>query len=356
MLKSQLPQAATIHTAPLKTAVIGYGLSARTFHLPFIALQAELQLVAISSSQPDVAVDYPHIQHYPQAEQLIAQSDADLVVITSPNHSHFPLTKAALEQGKHVLLEKPLVLSCEEGRQLLALAKQQGRKLAVYHNRRFDGDFLTLQQLIQHQTLGDIRYFESHFDRFRPEPRLRWREQAGPGSGILWDLGPHLIDQALCLFGMPQAISANCRILRPGGESTDYFHLQLHYPDKEVVLHSSPFCANPTLRFMLQGTGGSYQKFGLDPQEDALRAGQSPAQAHFGVEDPRLFGTLITRDGERHYPTLAGDYQAFYRQLVAALFTDAALPVPVEDAIFGIRLIELALQSSATGQRLEVDA
>ena len=338
----------------LKTAVIGFGLSARTFHLPFIALQPELTLVAISSSQPDLAGQYPQIQHYAKAEQLIAETDAELVVITSPNHSHFPLAKAALQQGKHVLLEKPLVLSSEEGQQLAAIARQSGRQLAVYHNRRFDGDFLTLQQLIQRGDLGTIHYFESHFDRFRPEPRARWREQAGPGSGILWDLGPHLIDQALCLFGMPQAISASCRTLRPGGESTDYFHLQLHYPDKEVVLHSSPFCASPTMRFMLQGTKGSYQKFGLDPQEDALRAGQIPGGINWGVEASPNHGEFATADHRLIYPTLAGNYALFYQQLVAALLHGAELPVPLEDALAGVRLIELAINSSELGRRIEV--
>jgi predicted dehydrogenase len=354
MLKSPLPRAAAIQTAPLKTAVIGYGLSARTFHLPFIKLQPELKLVAISSSQPEVAIDYPKLSHYPDATTLITESDAELVVITSPNHSHFPLAKAALQQGKHVLLEKPLVLSSEEGQQLAVIARQSGRKLAVYHNRRFDGDFLTLQQLLKNGELGSIHYVESHFDRFRPQPRARWREQAGPGSGILWDLGPHLIDQTLCLFGMPQAITATCRTLRPGGESTDYFHLQLHYPDKEVVLHSSPFCASPTMRFMLQGNLGSYQKFGLDPQEDALRAGVVPSSANWGVEQADYYGVLATAASQVTYPTLAGNYALFYQQLVAALLDDAELPVPLADALAGVRLIELAILSSELGQRIEV--
>ncbi len=338
----------------LKTAVIGYGLSARTFHLPFIQLQPELELVAISSSQPALASDYPKLTHYSDASTLITESDAELVVITSPNHSHFSLAQAALQHGKHVLLEKPLVLSREEGQQLALLAKQSGRKLAVYHNRRFDGDFLTLQQLLKSGAIGNIHYFESHFDRFRPQPRARWREQAGPGSGILWDLGPHLIDQALCLFGLPQAISATCRTLRPRGETTDYFHLQLHYPDKEVVLHSSPFCAHPTLRFMLQGSAGSYQKFGLDPQEDALRAKAVPGGVDWGVEPAESFGELATAEQRFRYPTLAGNYGLFYQQLVAALLHDAELPVSLADALAGIRLIELAILSSELGQRIEV--
>ena len=339
----------------IKTALIGYGYSARTFHLPLIANEAALQLVAISSSQSAAAIAYPHLKHYQDAPSLIMHSDARLVVITSPNQSHFALAKLALQMGKDVLLEKPFVLSLAQGIELQQLAVRQQCQLAVYHNRRFDGDFLTLQQLIKQQTLGDIRFFASHFDRFRPEPRIRWREQAGPGSGILWDLGPHLIDQALVLFGAPQAITAQCRILRPGGESTDFFQLQLHYADKEVLLQSSPFCANLTPRFMLQGSLGSYQKSGLDPQEDALRAGQTPGGAAWGQDDPALFGELATAQQRRRLPTLAGDYPQFYRQFVRALQGQADLPVPLQDALLGIQLIELAERSAVLGQRLVVE-
>ena len=338
----------------IRTAVIGYGLSARIFHLPFIQLQPELELVAISSRQPQLRQDYPQLQHYQDGLDLIARSDADLVVITSPNDSHYPLARQALEAGKHVLVEKPFVVNSTEGEALIELAAQKRRTLAIYHNRRFDGDFLTLQQLLHSGRLGDIRYFESHFDRFRPEPRARWREQAGAGSGILYDLGPHLIDQALALFGPPDSISARCRELRAGAESTDYFHLLLHYPDKEVVLHSSPFCASPTLRFMLQGTRGSYAKFGLDPQEDALRAGQLPEGPDWGLEPASEYGRFHTADRAEIVATLPGDYRQFYAALVRTLRHGDALAISPQQALLGIRLIELALRSSREGRRLAV--
>lgn len=338
----------------IRTAVIGYGLSARIFHLPFIHNQTELQLVAISSTQEQLRQDYPQLQHYLDGSELIAHSDAELVVITSPNHSHFPLARQALLAGKNVLVEKPLAVTSEEGEELIALATRQQRLLAVYHNRRFDGDFLTLQQLLRTRRLGDIRYFESHFDRFRPVPRARWREQAGSGSGILYDLGPHLIDQALVLFGLPEAISARCRELRNGAEATDYFHLQLHYPDKEIVLHSSPFCAAPSLRFMLQGTLGSYHKFGLDPQEDALRAGELPGGPDWGRENASQYGNVHMEHDTQTLPTLAGNYQLFYQQLVQALHRRQPLPVNPADALQGIRLIELAYRSHRQGRTLEV--
>lgn len=337
----------------IKTAVIGYGLSAKTFHLPFILRQPELELVAISSSQPQVSLDYPQIKHYQHGDELIRRSAAELVVITSPNDSHYPLAKQALLSGKHVLVEKPFVLTEAQGKQLFELADQQQRQLFVYHNRRFDGDFLTLQQLLGSGELGTIRYFESHFDRFRPVPRQRWRELQGEGSGILYDLGPHLIDQAIALFGAPQAVSARCRALRQGSEAVDYFHLLLHYADKEVVLHSSPFSAHTTTRFIVQGDLGSYHKTGLDPQEDALRAGLIPGGAGWGLEPEVMYGVVATAEKQRAYPTLAGDYQQFYQQLVAALQQGKSSLVSATEALQGIRLIELALQSQSGGRTVE---
>jgi scyllo-inositol 2-dehydrogenase (NADP+) len=336
----------------IKTAVIGYGLSAKTFHLPFIQLQAELELVAISSSQPQLRLDYPELKHYQNAEELIRESDAELVVITSPNDSHYPLAKQALLSKKHVLVEKPFVLTEAEGKELFALASTQQRQLIVYHNRRFDGDFLTLKQLLQSGELGTIRYFESHFDRFRPVPRARWREQQGAGTGILYDLGPHLIDQAIALFGAPDALTSRCRALRQGSETIDYFHVMLHYSDKEVVLHSSPFCALPTTRFILQGDLGSYHKTGLDPQEDALRAGQKPVGANWGQEPEAMYGVLANAQGQRVYPSLAGNYQQFYQQLVLALTVGKSSLVSADEALLSIKLIELTLQSQQQGKTL----
>lgn len=336
----------------IKTAVIGYGLSAKTFHLPFIQLQAELELVAISSSQSQLRLDYPELKHYQNADELIRESDAELVVITSPNDSHYPLAKQALLSKKHVLVEKPFVLTEAEGKELFALANTQQRQLIVYHNRRFDGDFLTLKQLLQSGELGTIRYFESHFDRFRPVPRARWREQQDAGTGILYDLGPHLIDQAIALFGAPDALTSRCRALRQGSETIDYFHMMLHYSDKEVVLHSSPFCALPTTRFILQGDLGSYHKTGLDPQEDALRAGQKPVGANWGQEPEAMYGVLANAQGQRVYPSLAGNYQQFYQQLVLALTVGKSSLVSADEALLSIKLIELALQSQQQGKTL----
>ncbi|WP_109341023.1 oxidoreductase [Saliniradius amylolyticus] len=338
---------------PISTALIGFGLSARVFHLPFIQCQAGFSLTAVSTSQQNEASSIvPDVKLFRDAQSLIQQSDSELVVITAPNQFHYPLAKQALMMGKHVILEKPLVLTVAEGEELILLARQSGKILAPFHNRRWDGDFLTLQQLISEDVLGQIKGFESHFDRFRPQPRQRWREQAGPGSGILYDLGPHLIDQALALFGWPQAISATLKNSRDSAETCDYFHLQLHYADKEVLLHADAFSAGPKLRFKLQGDRGTYLKYGMDPQEERLRAGKTPDRSEWAAEDENHYGTLYQESGEQVIATQTGGYQYFYQEVANAIRYHAPLTVSADNALDSIRLIELAQRSHQAGQRL----
>ncbi|WP_102795572.1 oxidoreductase [Bowmanella denitrificans] len=340
----------------INTAVIGFGLSAKVFHLPFIQASAQFSLRAISSSQTEaVRQQYPDVMCFNDAETLIAQAQAELVVITAPNQAHFSLAKQALEQGKHVLIEKPVTITSEECRQLIELAKRQRKLLAPFHNRRWDGDFLTIMHLIEQNTLGQIKFFESHFDRFRPEPQQRWRENKEAGSGILYDLGPHLIDQALALFGLPQAVTARVLKLRPQAQAVDYFHLQLHYADKEVILHADPYQAGPNPRFKLQGTKGSYIKYGLDPQEDRLRRGITPTEVNWAAETPEQYGTLYHANDSNQIPTLTGGYQHLYHHLADCINNHLAFTVSTEDALNGIRLIELALQSQDVGGTVSVD-
>jgi len=343
-------------TTEIKTAIIGYGFSATTFHLPFILNLPPFRFTAVSTSKGEqVRQRHPDVTVYADAESLLADSDADLVIITAPNDVHYALARLALQQGKHVVLEKPFVTRVEQGKELIALARQQQRVLSVYHNRRWDGDFLTVQQLLAERRLGEVRYFESHFDRFRPEVRKRWRESAAEGGGILFDLGPHLLDQALQLFGLPTAISAQVCTLRPQAEVDDFFHLTLHYPDRLAVLRSSPFCASPNLRFEVQGSAGSYVKSGLDPQEDRLKAGQLPLSADWAAEAPAQYGQLYTADGQTPVTTATGGYQHYFQQLAQAILAGGDVPVSAAQALCNIRLIQLALQSSASGQTVAVD-
>lgn len=260
----------------IRVGLVGYGFASKTFHAPLISGTAEMELAAVSSSDAGkVHADWPSVQVVSDPQALFDDPTLQLIVIPTPNDTHFPLAKAALNAGKHVVVDKPFTVTLSQARELDALAKAKGLLLSVFHNRRWDSDFLTLKALLADGTLGDVRYFESHFDRFRPTVQQRWREQKGAGSGIWYDLGPHVIDQALQLFGSPVAITLDAAELRPGAQTTDYFHCTLTYPQRRVVLHASMLVAAQSARYQVHGTKGSFVKFGLDPQEDALKAGRA---------------------------------------------------------------------------------
>ena len=337
----------------IRVGIIGYGLSARIFHIPFITTADQFELIAISTSQQDAVREaLPDVRVFASVEDLLVNAELDLVVITAPNQLHFEFAKLALLQGMHVLLEKPMVTCVDEANELVALASKQSRLLSVYQNRRWDGDFLTVRKLLQQKMLGEVRYFESHFDRYRPDVQQRWREQPGPASGLWWDLGPHLVDQALQLFAAPQAITARLLATRDAAETTDYFHVQLHYPQTEVVLHAGSYSATPNRRFQIEGTQGSFTKFGLDPQEDQLRAGLMPTDAGFGIEQRDNFGTLYNESGRSRVETEAGCYQHYYAAIAAAIGDVDAGPVSSEDALDVIRILELAETSQARGRTI----
>ena len=342
----------------LSVLVMGFGYAAKTFHVPFLQAMDAYSIAGVVSSVPaKVQGVLPGVSVYNSFEQAIADDIFDLVVITTPNHLHAEQAEAVLRAGCHVLVEKPFTLSSERAEQLVALAAQLNKQLCVFHNRRFDGDFLTLKQLIAEQAVGNIKRLESRFDRFRPTPRKRWRENAGPGSGIFWDLGPHLIDQVVQLFGMPQQVSADICILRDGGESDDAFEVTLHYAAITVKVGSSPFEAGPTLRYALQGTKGSYRKYHLDPQEDQLKAGMSFNAPGWSVAPAPQHGTLYLEDESKPVATLNGGYTTFYRQLATALITNnaEALPASGQSVVAVIRLIELARLASEQQQTLSVE-
>lgn len=342
-------------SSPLKVGVIGYGYSAKTFHLPFIQALDGMTLSAISSSQQQaVQHDLPQVGYFDTASRLITQGDVDLVIITAPNDAHFPLAKLALEHGKHVIVEKPFVTRVEQGQALIELAQQQGLLLSVFHNRRWDGDFLTVKKLIEEGRFGSVKLFESHFDRYRPLVRQRWREQAQDGGGLLFDLAPHLIDQALVLFGLPQQLAADCRMLRPQATTIDYFDLYLYYPHHVVRLHANLYSPEPNLRYQVLGSVGKYVKYGLDPQEERLKAGVSPTAVTWSQEDLEHDGMFYHPESEEAIRTQLGGYQHYFEQVVAAIRYGAPNPVSAESALQTIQLIELALESSEKGQRLAV--
>ncbi|ADU69069.1 oxidoreductase [Pantoea sp. At-9b] len=341
----------------LRVGLIGYGFASKTFHAPLIAGTPDVELAAISSSDAaKVHADWPSVQVVSDPQTLLDDPTLHLIVIPTPNDTHFPLAKAALNAGKHVVVDKPFTVTLSQARELDALAKAKGLLLSVFHNRRWDSDFLTLKSLLADGTLGEIRYLESHFDRFRPEVRQRWREMKGPGSGIWFDLGPHVLDQALQLFGTPVAINVDMAELRTGAQTTDYFHATLTYPQRRVVLHASMLAAAESARFIVHGTRGSYVKYGLDPQEDRLKAGERPPKEEWGYD--MRDGVLTLADGdvmvEKALLTLPGNYPAYYAAVRDAIAGTAANPVTAEEAIQVMELIELGLQSAEKRQTLSL--
>lgn len=333
----------------IRVGLIGYGYASKTFHAPLISGTPGMTLAAVASSDENkVHADWPAMPVVSGPEQILNDPNIDLVVIPTPNDTHFPLAKAALEAGKHVVVDKPFTVTLSQARELEALAKSGGRLLSVFHNRRWDSDFLTVKALINEGLLGEVGYFESHFDRYRPQVRNRWREQGGPGSGIWYDLAPHLLDQVVNLFGLPVSMQVDLAQLRPGSQSTDYFHAVLAWPQRRVVLHGTLVAAAETARFIIHGSRGSYVKYGLDPQEERLKSGERLPQEDWGYD--MRDGVLTRAEGEditeESWLTLPGNYPAYYAAIRDALNGSGANPVPASQAIQIMELIELGLESA----------
>ncbi|MDD9950069.1 MAG: oxidoreductase [Zetaproteobacteria bacterium] len=332
----------------IKVAIAGYGFAAHTFHVPLLHLNPDYRIVALSTSNPDkIPPDLQSARVYRCPQEMLQHPQLDLVLITLPNTLHFELSKQALMAHKHVVVEKPFVNTLAEGEQLIELAERSKLVLSVFHNRRWDGDLLTVQKLIAEKRLGKLKFFESHFDRYRPEVQQRWRERAEPGSGIWFDLGSHLVDQALQLFALPEAVTGRCLQTRPQSQTDDYFHVQLHYPDHEVILHGSCYAQNPRLRFLIQGQQASYTKYGLDPQEQQLRQGDSPTSPHWGREAESEYGHVYAGGSTDRVATLPGSYENFYAQLARVIQGHEKSPaVTAEQALDVIRVLLRAAQSS----------
>jgi predicted dehydrogenase len=326
----------------IEVALIGYGFAGKTFHAPLIASIEGLRLhTVVSSDAAKVQVDFP------QARVVATLDEA-------PNTLHASQASAALTAGKHVVVDKPFTVTPAEAEAVIADAEKNQRLLSVFHNRRWDAAFLTVQGLLADGTLGELVHFESHFDRYRPRVRDRWRERTGPGSGAWFDLGPHLVDQALRLFGPPQAIFVDAAAQRDGASTDDYFHALLRYPTHRVVLHASALVASENRRFTVHGKHGSFSKNGLDPQEDALISGRRPGDRGWGI-DPEP-GTLTLADGEFRRTTRhagePGDYRRYYAGVRDAILGIGPNPVPASEALAVMRLLALGAESAA--RRIEI--
>jgi scyllo-inositol 2-dehydrogenase (NADP+) len=346
---------------PVKAGIIGFGLSGQVFHAPFLHAHPGFEIKKIVERSGESSKEkYPYVTVVKNYRRLLDDPGIDLVVHCTPNIYHYEYVKESLLAGKHVVVEKPFTPTTDEADKLIDLANKKGLKIFVYHNRRWDGDFLTVKKLIDQGSLGRVNYYEAHFDRFSPQrTRAAWRDEKLPGSGNLYDLGSHLIDQALCLFGTPQTVFADVQSQRQFGFVDDYFRVVLQYQHLEAVLTAGMLVREHSLRYIVKGTGGTFGKHGIDPQEERLKNGASPGDKELGQENPEFFGTLTTGDDRygktERIPTEPGNYMAFYQNVYDVLVNNKPMAVKPEEARNVIRVIELAFQSNLTGQVIKAD-
>lgn len=330
----------------LNVGLLGYGLAGSVFHAPLIQSCPDMTLAAIGSRSFD-GKDIPDGVKTGRFEEVVHDPEIDLIVIATANEAHFPQAFAALKAGKHVVLDKPATIRLSQLDTLVSLAEQMERKLTVFQNRRWDGSMLTAKQVLDNGALGTISYAEFHFDRFAPTVKNRWREDPVPGAGVLYDLGPHMLDQAFHLFGLPQAVTANTAIQRPGARVPDFFHVILDYPDMRAVCHATSLVYDHGPRIALYGNQGGFQHFGLDSQEDDLKAGKRPGDAGWGNMDTARAVMLPVEGGAgTDIASLNGSYESFYTGVARAILSGAPLPVPTESARNSFAILEAAVRSS----------
>jgi predicted dehydrogenase len=338
--------------APIKTVLVGYGLAGKVFHAPLLTTTPGFEIKSVVSSRRDeIAADLPGAKAVGGLGEALAGGGVDLVVVASPHDSHYPLAAEAIAHGCHVVVDKPFTLTAAEAEDLRDRARARGVVLSVFQNRRWTADFRTLKRLIAEGELGELVHVEVHFDRFRPIALDRWRERKGPGSGIWFDLGPHLIDQALQLLGRPEAIWTDMSTQREGGGgAVDWFHVVLRYPKARAVLHAGTLTPEPGPMLTIHGMRGSYIKHGLDPQEDQAKLhGMKPGDPGWGVDPLPGVLTRVDEQGRATRTTpehLPGDYRLYYAGVRDAILGVGSNPVPAEEGVAVMRLIELGMQSA----------
>lgn len=345
-------------STPIVTALASYGMSGQVFHAPFLALHEGFRLKYIVERSKELSKErYPEAIIARTFEEVLADPEVELVVVNTPNQLHVPMTKAALMAGKHVVVEKPFAITVAEGQELMALAEAKHLCLNVYHNKRFEGEFKTVAQLIRNHSLGQINLFETHFDRYRPEiGTKKWKEEDVPGAGLLYDLGPHMIDQVLVLFGWPLAITADLEIQREGSKVVDYFHITMHYDHHDAVVTAGMFAQGPVVKYFIHGDQATFVKYGADPQEALLKQGVLPVGEDWGKEPSSQWGKLTGADGQESFvPTEKGSYMDYYTAVYDNIRNGKAPAIKPQEALDTIRIIELALESNLEeGKRIEL--
>ncbi len=351
-----------MESKPIKTGLIGFGLSGRVFHAPFIQLAEEFELVAIAQQAKDTAKAlYPEVRIVRSHQEIAGDPTIELVIVAAPNEFHFEMAKSALEAGKHVIIEKPFSSTVAETKELIQLAEKKNLHLFVFHNRRWDGDFMTLQQVVQNGLLGDIVEYEARYNRYKPELNPKpWKEKVGPASGILYDLGTHIIDQAVCLFGAPETVTARLYRQRKGTKIDDAFDVRLDYPTLKATLKSTLLAKDSDPRYIIYGHKGSFVKSGIDPQEDDMQAGISPSSKEWGLDLPENWGFLSTSFNNLNFQgtieTLPGNYMGFYKNVFEVIREAKPYAIEPHSAQITTAIIEAAWQSHEQGKSIPLNS
>ncbi len=338
---------------PIRSALCSFGMSGKVFHAPFLHVHPGFHFYGVlERTIPNVHLFYEGVRSFSSLQDMMNDEAIELVIVNTPNFTHYDFAKQALLAGKHVLIEKPVTVSVWEGEELIALANELGKKITVYQNRRYDSDYKTVKNVLAQNLLGAITEAEIHYDRFKPDLSSKaHKETPGAGKGTLYDLGSHLIDQALQLFGKPYAVFADIATMRPISQVDDYFELLLYYADKRVRLKATNTAREPVPAYIVHGAKGSFIKSRGDVQEDDLQAGKLPGRDNWGIEPESKMGLLHTETDngvviKKHIHTLPGNYMGFHNQLHEAIRNNSSVPVRAEDAVNVIRIIECAFLSN----------
>ncbi len=335
----------------IHVGILSFGMSGKVFHAPMLHVNPGYAIEKIMQRSGNSALDqYPYVKIVREIDEIIQDPSIDLVLVNTPDHTHYDFASRALEAGKHVVVEKPFVLDVKEGEALIELAGKKKKVLTVFQNRRWEGDFLTVRSIIDQKLLGRLVEYEAHFDRFRNFIRDSWKEKSDNKTGTLFNLGSHLIDQVLVLFGMPSTVYADIRKQRTGSQVDDLFDLNLYYPGVKVTLKGSYLVREQGPRFLIHGTEGSFVKYGADPQEEALNAGHFPNEANWGTEPEDKWGILNTTVGGLHFrgkiETTPGCYHQFYNELYDTLTAGKEVAVKPQESLNVIKVIRAAHESN----------
>ncbi len=337
---------------PIKTALASFGMSGKVFHGPLLKVNNDFKVVSVFERSKELSKSlFPEATIVRSYDELLNDENIELVVVNTPDEFHYEMAKAAIEAGKHVVVEKPVTLKSSQAAELLELAKTKKVVFTVFQNRRWDNDFRTVQQVMEEAKFGRLIEFESHFDRYRTcIASNTWKEEGDEYSGVLYNLGSHMVDQAYVLFGRPKAVTAHLKIVRKNGKVTDYYDIRLEYDGFAALLKCSYLVKDPGPRYTIHGEYGTFYKYGIDPQEEMLKAGHLPDEENWGREEPENWGTLVYTENDEEVEelveTIPGDYNIFYENVYDAIRNKAELLVKPGEAVEVLKILEACLQSN----------